>query len=82
MERIREPVRVAVIFTPGRNIRPVWFDWKRRKHTVLETPYSWPEKAGDKLFLHFAVMDGEALYELVYDTREQSWTLNGVEAEP
>lgn len=79
MERIREPVRVAVIFTPGKKIRPVWFDWKRKKHTVLETTYSWLEKSGDTLLLHFAVADGEALYELVYDTREQSWSLHGVE---
>jgi hypothetical protein len=81
MERIREPIRVAAIFTPGRKIRPVWFDWKRKKHTVLETTYTWLEKTGDTVLLHFAVADGEALYELVYDTREQSWMLNGVEVE-
>ena len=79
MERIREQVRVAAIFAPGRKIRPVWFDWKRRKHTVLETTYTWLEKSGDTVLLHFAVADGEALYELVYDTREQSWMLHGVE---
>lgn len=80
MERIREPVRVAAIFNPGGRIRPVWFDWKRKKHTVLETTYTWPEKSGDTVLLHFAVADGEALYELVYDTREQSWLLHGVDA--
>lgn len=80
MERIREPVRVAAIFNPGGKIRPVWFDWNRKKHTVLETTYTWPEKSGDKVLLHFAVADGEAVYELVYDTREQNWMLNGVEA--
>lgn len=79
MERIREPIRVAAIFAPGRKIRPVWFEWNRKKHTVLETTYTWPEKSGDKTLLHFAVADSEALYELVYDTREQSWTLYGVE---
>jgi hypothetical protein len=82
MERLREPVRVAAIFAPGRMIRPVWFEWNRKKHTVLETTYSWPEKSGDTILLHFAVVNGEALYELVYDTREQSWTLSGVEAGP
>ncbi len=80
MERIREPIRVAAIFTPGKRIRPVWFDWKRKKHTVLETTYTWLERTGDKVLLHFAVADDEALYELVYDTREQSWMLHGVEA--
>lgn len=80
MERIREPVRVAVIFTPGRLIRPVWFEWNRKKHTVTETTYSWQDKSGDATLLHYAVADGEALYELVYNTRDQSWTLNGMEA--
>jgi hypothetical protein len=79
MERIRQPVRVAVVFTPGRAIRPVWFDLNRKKHTIVATTYSWQEKSGDTLLLHFAVADGEALYDLVYDTREQNWTLHGVE---
>jgi hypothetical protein len=79
MERIREPIRVAAVFTPGRTIRPVWFDWKRKKHTVVETTYSWQEKCGENILIHFAVADGQALYELVYDTKNQSWTLYGIE---
>ncbi|HOP40039.1 MAG TPA: hypothetical protein PLI53_03265 [Geobacteraceae bacterium] len=79
MERMREPVRVAAVFTPGRAIRPVWFDWNREKHTVLETTYSWREKSGETILIHFAVADGQALYELVYDTHNQSWMLHGVE---
>lgn len=79
MERIREPVRVAAVFSPGRQIKPVWFDWQRRKHTVLETTYCWTDKAGDATQLHFSVTDGAALFELIYNTVDQSWTLNGVE---
>ncbi|RII30443.1 MAG: hypothetical protein CXR30_05520 [Geobacter sp.] len=80
MERIREPIRIATIFTPGRQIKPVWFDWQHRKHTVLETTYSWKEQVGDAFLVHFAVTDGEALYELIYNTCDQSWILNGIEA--
>lgn len=79
MERMRESVRVAAVFTPGRAIRPVWFDWNRKKHTVVETTYSWREKSGETILIHFAVADGQALYELVYDTHNQSWTLYGIE---
>ncbi len=79
MERIREPIRVAAVFAPGRQIRPVWFDWQRRKHTVVETTYFWKGKAGDDTLLYFSVSDGEALYELIYNTVEQSWMLDGVE---
>lgn len=80
MERIREPVRVAAVFSPGRQIKPVWFDWQRRKYTVRETTYCWKDTVGDATLLHFSVSDGEALYELIYNTAEQNWTLNWVEA--
>ncbi|MFA7062147.1 MAG: hypothetical protein WC156_15180 [Pedobacter sp.] len=43
MERIKEQIRIATIFTPGRLIKPVWFDWHNRKHTILETTYHWKE---------------------------------------
>ena len=77
--RIREPIRVAVIFGPGSSISPVWFDWRRRKHTILETTYSWEGKRGDARLLHFSVRDEGGLYELTYDTREQTWALEGIE---
>lgn len=80
MERIRETIRIATIFAPGRQIRPVWFDWHNRKHTILETCYSWEETSGNTTLLHFSVRDGEALYELIYNTKEQSWLLDGIEA--
>jgi hypothetical protein len=80
VQRIREPIRVAAVFVPGRQIRPVWFDWQRRKHTVIETTYCWKGRSGEDTLLYFSVSDGSALYELVYNTSDQCWTLNGVEA--
>ena len=79
MERIKQPIRIATIFTPDRQIKPVWFDWNNRKHSIQETCYFWKERVGDALLLHFSVRDGETLYELIYDTREQSWILEGIE---
>jgi hypothetical protein len=58
---------------------PVWFDWHNRKHTILETCYSWKENSGSTTLLHFTVRTEGAMYELVYNTREQSWTLDGIE---
>ena len=71
----KEPVRVAVIFEPGKRLRPVWFDRKHQKYLVKETTYSWQDRVGDKPLLHFAVTDGEALYELVYNLLDGTWTL-------
>jgi hypothetical protein len=79
MERVCEPIRTAVVFTPGQQIKPVWFDWHRRQHRIVQTTYSWQEKKGDTTLLHFSVTDGEALYELVYNTKDQTWLLNGIE---
>jgi hypothetical protein len=75
MEPIREPIRVAVVFGPGRQIKPVWFEWRRRKHAIQQTTYTWTDQVGDDTRLHFSVSDGEALFELVYSTASQHWTL-------
>lgn len=75
MERVRESIRVAVVFGPGRVVRPVWFEWKRRKHTISQTTYTWTDKVGEATRLHFSVSDGEALFELIYNTQDQCWSL-------
>ena len=71
----REPIRVAVIFEPGRQLRLVWFERNRRQHKVVETTYRWSDRVGETLRHHFAVTDGEALYELVYTPLDGIWTL-------
>lgn len=72
---------MAVVFGPGRTIKPVWFDWKSRKHAVLETTYTWTDMKGNSRRLHFAVKDEGGLYQLTYDTGEQTWELAGLEGE-
>ncbi len=79
--RIEEHIRVAAVFGPGASIRPVWFDWQKRKHTVTEITYTWKDRAGNTTLLHFAVSDGSAIFELTYDTGRQIWTLDRIEAE-
>ena len=67
--------REAAIFEPGKHIRPVWFERNRRQHRVLKTTYTWKDMVGETTLLHFAVTDGEALFELIYNPREGSWSL-------
>lgn len=73
---------MAAIFEPGKPIRPVWFERRRRQHKVVETTYRWHTRIGDSDFSHFAVSDGEALYELVYDPQDGSWTVRDQQAAP
>ena len=81
MERLKEPIRLAAIFTPGQRVKPVWFDWRRRQHKILETTYVWKEQVGDTVLLHFSVSDGGALYDLVYNTGDLSWHVHGIEVQ-
>ncbi|HEY5976008.1 MAG TPA: hypothetical protein VIU41_14845 [Geobacteraceae bacterium] len=75
-------IRVATVFEPGGKIRPVWFDWQRRKHTIIETTYTWEGRKGTNRLLHFSVRDDGGIFELTYDTVEQTWCLEGLEATP
>jgi hypothetical protein len=75
MRNIREDVRVAVIFGPGNSIRPVWFDWRRRKYEVREVTYTWQEREGETTLLRFAVSDGANLFELTFNSVSRIWSL-------
>lgn len=81
MQRIDEPIRVAAVFGPGSRIRPVWFDWRRRKYEVDEVTYRWHERDGAATAIHFTVTAGGALFELVFYSGRQSWTLATLEAD-
>jgi hypothetical protein len=69
-------VRLAAIFEPGKPVRPVWFELNRRQHKVLQTTYHWQDRVGDAELLHFTVSDGEALFELIYNLKEQHWSVH------
>ena len=76
---VKEPIRVAVIFGPGNRMRPIWFDWGRRKYEVKEVTYTWRERTGETPLLHFAVSDGASLFELTFNTASQVWSLAAVD---
>jgi hypothetical protein len=77
--QIKKLIRVAVVFGPGGTIKPVWFDWHNRKHAVLETTYIWSDLKGSAKRLHFSVKSEGGLYELTYDTSDQTWELSDLE---
>lgn len=64
-----------MVFEPGKKARPVWFELNRQQHKVIETTYHWKDHTGSTQLLHYAVTDGEALYELVFNPIDQSWTI-------
>jgi len=76
-----DPIRIAVIYEPGKRIRPVWFELNRKQHKVVETTYHWRDKIGEAHSLHYTVTDGEVLYELIFNPHDQTWTLNSQQTE-
>ena len=70
-----DPIRIAVIYEPGKRIRPVWFELNRKQHKVVETTYHWRDKIGEVYYLHYTVTDGDVLYELIFNPLDQIWTL-------
>ena len=64
-----------MVFEPGKKARPVWFELNRQQHKITETTYHWKDAAGSTQLLHYAVTDGEALYELLFNPIDQSWTI-------
>lgn len=77
-----ENIRVAAIFEPGRRVRPVWFELNRRQHRIETITYSWTVRDGSASLLCFAVSDGEALFELIYDPFSAGWLLADRQATP
>ena len=75
------PVRIAVLFEPGKKARPVWFELDHRQHRIQQWTYHWQDRVGERQRLHYAVTDGEGLYELVFDPADQSWTLHSQRTE-
>jgi hypothetical protein len=70
------PVRIAVVFQPGMKAKPVWFEMNRKQHKISRTTYYWKDRVGETPLVHFAVVtEDEALYELVFNTTDQSWLL-------
>lgn len=70
------PVRIAVVFQPGAKAKPVWFELNRRQHRIAKTTYYWKDRIGDAPLLHWSVVtDEDALYELVFNTLDQTWVL-------
>jgi len=77
---VGEYVKVLATFAPAYKIRPVKFHWAGRTIRVSEITYTWRSKEGRKDIYHFALTDGSALYELLYDAESLLWRLENLEA--
>jgi hypothetical protein len=91
---IGEPVKVSVIFEslpcvrdsrgmtfPHHKIKPRAFFWQNREYRVQEITYVWREAIGDAMLYHFAVTEGDNVFELCFNNTTMEWTLANVARE-
>lgn len=77
---IGKVVRVIALFDPSSRLRPLKFNWSGRLIHVKEVTYTWQSRGGEGAIYHFSLTDGDALYELSYDSRTLLWKLENIEA--
>jgi len=77
--KINEIIDVGAVFSKDR-IKPKWFVWKKRKYAVKETTYTWKDRAGEAILIHFSVSDGATLFELCFNQKSLEWKLENVDA--
>lgn len=75
MNQAKHKTRVAVIFGPDSRVKPIWFELNHRKHEIKETTYQWRSSVGNTHLIHYAVNDGEALYELIFNSSDSTWCI-------
>ncbi len=39
-----DPIRIVVIFEPGKRVKPVWFELNHKMHKVVDIAYYWRDK--------------------------------------
>ena len=76
--KINENIDVGAAFYKNR-IKPKWFIWKGKKYIVKETTYTWKDKEGEAVIVHFSVSDGATLFELCFNQKTLVWMLEKVD---
>jgi len=75
---LNENINVGAVFKRG-EVVPRWFFYRGRKIAVREITYTWKERQGSAVFLHFSVSDGLNLYELSFQPERLVWHIEAAE---
>ncbi|MCM8769128.1 MAG: hypothetical protein NC911_05570 [Candidatus Omnitrophica bacterium] len=74
---ISEPIKVASIFSCGK-VKICWFVWKGRRVEVVKTTFAWKNRRGEKNLHHFALSNGQEVFEVSFCPEDLSWYLERV----
>ena len=70
-----EDISVIASFGLPYKLRPVRFRWAGRVRDVREVTYHWQSCQGEARLYHFAVTDGDSVYELTFDSQSLVWRI-------
>ena len=73
-EDIKEQVSVEAVFKNGKVI-PRSFNWRGRDYLVTGINLEHQEKRGDDLWFCFSVTSRDNNYELTFNSKHLTWTL-------
>ncbi|HOJ39151.1 MAG TPA: hypothetical protein PKX93_06770 [bacterium] len=74
---INEPIKVATIFTQGK-VKICWFIWKGKRRDAVNTTFFWKSYRGEKRIYHFALSNGQEVFEISFCPEDLSWYLDRV----
>jgi len=77
LKEINQIVKVGAVFK-GSAITPKWFTWEERKYQIKEVNYNWRDRQGSEDIHCFSVTDGTNNYELAFNAKRLTWTLNKI----
>jgi hypothetical protein len=78
-----QPLRIGVVYQPGKRAKPVWIELNRQQVKIKETTYYWKDRVGETPLIHYAVTTEETgdLYELIFNPLNESWEIHSHKTE-
>ena len=71
-----QEIRVAVIYEPdAHRPKPIWFELRGDQYRISEVCYFWRSWDGEAEILSYSVMTPKGLFELAFNTKDQSWQI-------
>ncbi|MBI4398524.1 MAG: hypothetical protein HY586_05310 [Candidatus Omnitrophica bacterium] len=74
---VSQTIEVGAVFRRG-EVRPVWFIWNSRKHSVQDISYRWQEQRGDNFYHLFQLVSDGGIYKVSLDSRSMAWNLEKI----
>ena len=73
---VNEYINVGAVFADA--VKPKWFIWNKRKYMIEKVTYTWLNKQGEAMIMHFTVSSLKNIYEISFNQKTLKWKLESV----